>query len=795
MDENLISKLSKGVHQFKSPINSLYTLLDVIIYTYKNNLPEEVKKLLFSALNKAEELKYLVDEILKLSKIDKDSVKLEIINLERFINDLLNGLKSEAEKKKLDFIVNLSEKLPEVKTDASILYNIIFNIVDNSINYTPAGGKISIKIEIDKKSNLLKFFISDTGIGIPKEYHKYLFTEFFRAPNAKLERKTGTGLGLTIVKKSVEVLGGKIEFKSEVGQGTEFFIEIPIEIVKSKKRNKKITKVVIIGGGAAGPKTAAKLMRMKKDFDITLIEKGEFLSYSGCGLPFYISGAVKDKAELMSSPAGELRNPDFFKRIGGIKVYNYTEAIKIDRKQKIVTVKSYKDNKEFNLSYDYLVIATGGKPKLLNVEGVKLKNIFTLHTVEDADRLREILAPPKVKEGVIIGAGLIGMELAESLLVKGTRVTVIEKQKRILPLFDEDISELIKNQIELKGIKFLVEEEVLKFEGKEQVEWVVTNKRRIPADFVIIAIGIEPNVELAKNAGLKIGKTSAIEVNSYLQTSDKFIYAVGDCAENFNIVTKEKEFMPLGSIANKHGRIAAINIAGGKIKFKGIVKTVVFKIFDISVGKAGLNTKEALEHGFEPLSVLVPTLDKEHYYYEAEKIIIKLIGDRKSDKLLGAQIFGSGDVVRRIDVVATALSKNIKIKELRDLDLAYVPAFGLPFDPIIVAANVWENYKYKGYEKIDAFEFYEKLNKNSENLFIIDVRLPKEYEQYSIPNSINIPLATIRGRIDTIPKNKEIILICDTGLRSYNAFTILKKYGFKNVKILNGGISCLPSTL
>lgn len=793
-DNNIIiKKLSEGAHQIKSPINSLYTLLDVILYTYKEQLPDNVKKLLYSALEKTNDIKKITEDILKLSRIEKKFLKLESINLEKFISEMNLKLYSLARQKKVELNFNISESLPFIKSDQSLLYNIFFNIIENAINYTPSGGMVNVNLEIDSTENLLKLKVKDTGIGIPEQYINEIFNEFFRAPNAKVEKKSGTGLGLAIVKKSVELLNGKIDVSSKVGEGTLFKVNIPVEILKEEKtEKKKKERIVIIGGGAAGPKSAAKLRRMNNDCEIILIEKGEFLSYSGCGLPYYIAGLVENKHELMSSPSGELRDPDFFKRIGNIIVHNYTEALKIDRKNKRVTIKSYKTGRIEELQYDYLILATGGKPKTLNIEGAGLKNIFTLHSFEDADRLKAILAPPKAKEGVIVGAGLIGMELAESLISRGTRVTVIEKEKNILPLFDEDIAQLIKNQLELKGVKFLTDEIVTRFEGDEYVRYVITNKRKIPVEFVIISIGILPEVTLAKECGLQIGQTGAIKVNQYLQTSDPYIYAVGDCAENLDLVSNNYVFMPLGSTANKHGRTAALNIAGCESKFSGIVKTVVFKVFDISVGKTGLTTKEAIEAGYKPLSVLVPSLDREHYYYDkAQKIIIKIIGDEETGKLLGTQIFGTGDVVRRIDVAATALFNNMKISQLKDLDLAYMPAFGLPFDPIIVAANVWENYRNKIYEKIEAHQLYEIL-KSHQNVTLIDVRTPKEFEHYSIIKSINIPLGVLRGYIDSIPKDKQVILICDTGLRSYQAYLILKRYDFKNIKILDGGISCWP---
>jgi len=726
ISDNILKIFSTGAHQIKSPLNSIYTLLDIILYSYKDKLPNQVQNLILSAIKKAGDLKNLTDDLFQLGKIKDKIIEQQSINLDVLISKIKTKLDEIANQRKVTLQLDTPETLPVIESDGTLLYNIIYNLVENGISYTPTGGIVTLIIDV--KQETIKFIIKDTGIGIPSDSLPKIFDEFYRAPNAKIEKKSGTGLGLAIVKKAVELLNGTIYVDSKAGKGTTFTVEIPITKSKSVKEKKPNKRIVIIGGKASGPKTAAKLRRMDSEAEIILVEKEEFLSYSGCGLPYYISGYVKDKKELMSSPAGELRNPDFFKRIGNITVYNHTEVIDIDRKNKFVTLKSLEKKNISRLSYDYLVIATGGRPYIPKIKGIKLKNIFTLHNVTDADRLKEILAPPKAKDGIIIGAGLIGMEMSESLIARGTRVSIIEKEKNILKFFDDDIALLIKNRIELKGIKFYTDEIVKEFRGKEKVEFVVTDKRILPVDFVIIATGIKPEVQLAKKAGLAIGETGAIKVNQSLQTSDPYIYAVGDCAENRNLVTGNESFMPLGSTANKHGRVAAINIGGGKAKFKGIVNTVVFKIFDISAGKTGLTTEKAIKAGYKPISVLVPTLDREHYYKEAQKIIIKLIGDKKSEKLLGAQIFGSGDVIRRIDVVATALANKMKIDSLRELDLAYFPAFGLPFDPINIAANVWENLKYGDYNKVEAIDLY-KLIKNKKDILIIDVRRPEEFER------------------------------------------------------------------
>ncbi len=782
---------SAGAHQIKSPLNSLYTLLDVINYSFKDQLPEKAQKLLRSAIQKAEDLKILINDLLQLSKISEGIIDYVPVDLEKLVTDINMKISEIAKNKKVNFIPKISQTLPVVEADSTLLYNIIYNLAENGVSYTPAGGKVELEIEYKYEDKVLEIIVSDTGIGIPEEYIDKVFNEFFRAPNARKEKESGTGLGLSIVKKSVDLFGGRITVKSKPGKGTRFKVVLPLKITRKKKVEKRKKRVVIIGGGTAGAKTAAKLRRMDGEVEIVLIEKQEFLAYSGCGLPHYISGLVKDKRELMTSPAGELRDPEFFKKMGDIIVYNYTEAVNINRKEKKITIRSILSGETKDIEYDYLVIATGGKPEMPPIKGIHLKNIFKLRSMEDADRLKEILAPPRAKEAVIIGGGLIGMELAESLLIRGTRVTVIEREKHILPMFDEDVSWLIQNIIELKGIKFFTEEEVVELKGKEEVEEVITNKRKIPAEFVIVSTGIRPDVKLAQEAGVKIGKTGGIVVDNRMKTSDPYIFAVGDCVENVNLVTGEKVLMPLGSTASKHGRVCGINLGGGISTFKGIVKTVVFKIFNINAGKTGLTTKEAIEAGYNPISVLVPSLDRHHYYPDANLIVIKLIGDKTTEKLLGVQIFGKGDVMRRIDVAATALSKGMTIEELSDLDLAYLPACGLPLDPIIVAANVWKNYRYGDYKKLTAKELHHKL-KSKDNLMLIDVRRPEEYEEYSIPDAINIPLGAIRAHAFSLPRDKDIVLICDTGLRSYNAYIILKRYGFENIYILDGGLTCWP---
>ncbi len=549
-------------------------------------------------------------------------------------------------------------------------------------------------------------------------------------------------------------------------------------------------KVVVVGGVAAGPKTAAKIRRLDPTAEITIVEKGEFLSYAGCGLPYYISGVVAEQKELMCTPVGVVRDPAFFKNVKDVTVLNKTEATRIDRATKRVEVVGPAGSRW--LDYDVLVLATGATPVVPPLEGIDLPNIFALSTVENAEAIKTTLADGKARDVVVVGGGLIGVEMVEALVHRGCRVTIVEMLPQVLPMLDWEIARLVQAHLESKGVRVLVESRVERFEGDGRVERVIAGDHTVPCDMAVLAIGVRPNVTLAKEAGLEIGETGAIKVNERMQTSDPDIYAAGDCVESVNIITGKPCYVPLGSTANKHGRVAATNICGGDESFPGVLGSTVCKVFDFGVARTGLGERQAREAGYDVVTCMAPAPDKAHYYPTAKLLLLKLIADRKSRKLLGIQATGPGDSAKRIDVAAAALTMGMTVDQVANLDLSYAPPFSAAMDNIITAANVIRN-KISGHmDGLTPMEVKRKIDAG-EDVFLLDVRTPAELEEQGrIEGSVNIPLGMLRRQLDQVPRGREIIAFCKLSLRGYEAALILKANGFDGVKVMDGGILMWP---
>ena len=447
-------------------------------------------------------------------------------------------------------------------------------------------------------------------------------------------------------------------------------------------------RIVVIGGVAAGLKAAAKVRRLDAEAQITVLERGELVSYGACGLPYFIGGEVEQVRQLMSSPSGALRTPEFFKKAKNLDVLTRMEAVAIEREAKIVHALNLETGAKQQFAYDKLVLATGASPLKPAWPGVEKENIFHVWRPQDAAAIRRGLETQKYEKAVVIGAGLIGLEIAEALRMWDVDVTVVEMKNQLFPaLLDEDMAQELELSLAAKGLQFLKEEAVEAFGGDAQVREVKTDKRTLTADLVILALGARPNVELARQAGLEIGTSGAIAVNEYLQTSDKAIFEGGDCAENTHRVSGEKVFLPMGSTANKHGRVIGENLCGAGVKFGGVLGTAAVKLFEMQVGRTGLNERQGAAAGFECVSVTVAGYDRPHYMKAARKVLLKLTADAVSRQLLGMQAWGEGDVVKRVDVAAMALSLGATVDKLFDADLAYSPPFNSPIDMLAVAAN------------------------------------------------------------------------------------------------------------
>jgi len=526
---------------------------------------------------------------------------------------------------------------------------------------------------------------------------------------------------------------------------------------------------------------------MNEDALITIIEKDKSLSYAGCGLPYYISGMVSEPRALMTTHDGDIRDQEFFGKIKDIEVLNRTRALAIDRKNKSIVIEDLKLGKRSEINYDKLILATGSKAKMPRIKGIDKKGVYSLHRVEDAEGLRRELRGNKAKDVVIIGGGLLGAVTAEALSRRGSRVNIVDSCDQILGFLDREMAYLVQNHFEERGVRVLLNSKVEAIRGREHVEWVKVKNYLFRADLIILSTGVKPEVSLARKADLELGSTGAIKINKYLQTSDPDIYAIGDCVENKSLITGKPVYTPLGSVATRHGRFAGINVTGGSEEFPGVLNSMIIKVFDYNVASVGLNEKEAFREGFFPVSVIVPGPDKDHYLPTAKLIYIKLVADRNSRKILGAQVIGRGDVSKRIDVIATAISAGMGVNDISKLDLAYAPPYSSAMDIIITAANVLHSKIEGNYVGISPLKLKEKIAAK-EDIILLDVRSHYEYDRISIPGSIHILLNTLRGRLHQLPKNLEIIICCRSGINSYEALRILKANGFPNVQVLDGGI-------
>ncbi len=552
-------------------------------------------------------------------------------------------------------------------------------------------------------------------------------------------------------------------------------------------------KIVVIGAVAAGLKAAARARRNDPAAEITVVEKGKLISYGACGLPYYVAGDVQDIGQLMTTPAGATRNPAFFKNVKDITVLTETLATGIDRAARQVTVKDLASGEERQLPYDKLVIATGALPVKPPLPGVDLANVFQLWHPDDAKAIREGLERGRFANAAIIGAGLVGMEMAEALKMWDVNTTIIEMKDQVFPAFlDEEVAGSVAKYVREQGLTVLTGEKVEKFTGDGAVQAVVTDKRTVPADLVILAIGVRPNVELAKAAGLTIGPTGAIAVDGGLRTSDDDIFAGGDCVENTHLVSGEKVFVPMGSTANKHGRVIGDNIFGGRETFHGILGTVAVKVLDMNVAKTGLTERDAKRLGYEYVTAMIGGHDRPHYMPEAKLITVKLIAEAATGRILGAQAFGTGEVDKRIDIVATAIVLGGKVGDLLDVDLAYAPPYSPPLDNVAVAASAVQNKlagKLKGISSLTAKE------KMDGKTVFLDVRTPEECKQQGcLPyeNVQYIPLGQLRSRLAELNKGDEIVALCKISLRGYEAALILEGEDFDKVKVMEGGINAWP---
>jgi NADPH-dependent 2,4-dienoyl-CoA reductase/sulfur reductase-like enzyme/rhodanese-related sulfurtransferase len=562
-------------------------------------------------------------------------------------------------------------------------------------------------------------------------------------------------------------------------------------------------KVVIIGGVACGPKTAARLRRLDPEVAITMVDKGRVISYGACGMPYYVSGHFDRLDALLETPVGVKRDVAFFKKVKGFEAMTETEATGIDRKARTVTLRHLGTGEQSTLPYDKLVLATGASPFVPPISGRDLEGVYHMHYFEDAAKVKEVVAQKKPKKAVIIGAGLIGIEMAEAFRARGMEVVIVEMLPTVLgQLLDEDMGRLAMKGIAQKGVALRMNERVEAFEGDAQgrLTLVKTSHGEIEADLALVAIGVRPNSDLAARAGLVVDPRGGILINNFCQTSDPDIYAGGDCVTNTSLLglSGYGMFGPQGSTANKHGRVIANHIAGRPEAFGGILGTVICKAFDITIGRTGLTEEQAKVLRYDVETVLCPGPDMPHYYPAAKPICIKLVVNRRTRQLIGFQAVGAGDVAKRLDVAATAMSFGATIDAMAHLDLGYAPPYSPPIDPILTAVHIAQN-KMDGITRgISPIEFRKRMEEGDRDMMLLDVRSPKEREEVRLPyedRTIHIPLGLLRERIGELPKDKWLIPFCKLSLRGYEAERILAGAGLSHVSFLDGGVLGWPYEL
>ncbi|MGD9009317.1 MAG: FAD-dependent oxidoreductase [Desulfobacteraceae bacterium] len=561
-------------------------------------------------------------------------------------------------------------------------------------------------------------------------------------------------------------------------------------------------KVVIIGGVALGPKVACRIKRLDPTADVVVVDKDEHISYGGCGIPYYVGGDVADIEGLMSTSAHVLRDSRFFAEAKGVEVRIRTEAVRLDRERRVVHLRSLVGGEESELAYDELVLGTGAIPIVPPLPGVDLPGVSVVATLNHAQKIKEAIAKGQVGRAVVIGAGAIGIEMAEALTdLWGVETTLVEMQQQVLPTaIGVDMARVMEAHLREKSVDLRLGTTVLKILGDQEagVTGVETSAGEIPSDLVILAVGVRPNSRLAKEAGLTIGPIGGIQVDEHLRTSDPKIYAGGDCVEMPHLVSGAPIHLPLGSIANRHGRVIGTNVTGGNATFPGVVGNFCIKIFDLALFTAGLTEDQAQAAGFDAISTVSAQADRAHFYPSQDMMVMKLIACRKTGRILGVESFGSnGDAVKaRVDSIAALLPHKPSVADISNLEVAYSPPFASAMDIINSAANALENTIERRHIPVDVGTFLELFK--TEKAKVLDVRSAVQagpfVEKYG-DRWQNIPQEELAGRIAEVdPDEDTLYLICGSGPRSYEAQLLLRQKGITDTLNIQGGIKMLKST-
>lgn len=536
-------------------------------------------------------------------------------------------------------------------------------------------------------------------------------------------------------------------------------------------------KVLIVGGVAGGAGAATKLRRLSEDAEIILFEKGEYISYANCGLPYYIGGSIKEKERLL------VTKPDLLRRRFGVDVRTMSEVVKINRAEKTVTVKNHRDGSTYTESYDKLILSPGAQPKRPNLPGIAQEAIFTLRTVPDTFRIDEFIKNNRPKNAVVVGAGFIGVEMAENLRQRGMDVTVVEFLDQAIASLDPEMAAILHRRMREHGLRLLFGTGVQGFETRGEALWVkLTGEQEIPADLVILSIGVAPDSTLAKDAGLALGVRGSIKVDERYATSDPDIFAVGDAIEVRQLTTGEETLVPLAGPANRQGRLVAGSVMGRPETDSGVQGSAILKVFDLTAASTGLNEKQLKAANIPYQKTYVHPASHATYYPGSSQLSMKLLF-APDGKILGAQAVGTDGVDKRIDVLATALRLGGTVYDLEKLELCYAPPYSSAKDPVnmlgFTAANL-----LRGETKAFYWDEVDSLDRSAVTL--LDVRTPDEFTMGTIEGAANLPLDDLRGRMGELPKEKSVYLFCQVGLRGYLASRILTQHGY-DVYNLSGG--------
>ena len=538
-------------------------------------------------------------------------------------------------------------------------------------------------------------------------------------------------------------------------------------------------KVIIIGGVAGGATTAARIRRVDESAEIILLEKGKYISYANCGLPYYIGGVIEEREKLF------VQTPEAFSTRFRVDVRTENEVIFIDRKRKTVTVRQSSED-TYEESYDKLLISTGASPVRPPLPGIDLSGIFTLRNVADTDKIKAYIDSHAPRQAVVVGAGFIGLEMAENLHAQGAKVSIVEMGNQVMAPIDFSMASLVHQHLMDKGVNLYLEQAVASFErdGKG-LKVTFKNGQSIAADIVILSIGVRPETNLARAAGLTVGPAGGIAVNDYLQTSDESIYAIGDAIEYRHPITGKPWLNYLAGPANRQGRIVADNILGAKIAYEGSIGTSIAKVFDMTVASTGLPGKRLRVEGIDYMSSTIHPSSHAGYYPDAMPMSIKITFDKQTGRLYGGQIVGYDGVDKRIDELALVIKHEGTIYDLMKVEQAYAPPFSSAKDPVALAGYVAEDIIIG---KTNPIYWRELRDIEMENKFLLDVRTPDEFALGTLPGAVNIPLDELRDRLTELPKDRMIYTFCAVGLRGYLAYRILTQHGFEKVRNLSGGL-------